>query len=63
MKQSATDTITSASKRAIQKAAEPTNYLIGNRIIHIIRKVCVTLLQNNLETVTNEIENIKHDKE
>ena len=63
VKQSATYTLATASKRAIQKPAEATNDLIGNRIAQIIRKVCMAFLRNNLETVTNETENIKDDKE
>ena len=46
------------SKRAIQKTAETTGYLIGNKIADKITKVSKKLEQNNSETVTNE-----HDKE
>ena len=38
-KQSATDAFKTASKRAIQKTAESTNDLIGNKIANRITKV------------------------
>ena len=57
-KQSATDEIKTVSKRAIQKTAEGTGDLIGNKIAERITKVSKISPQNNSETVTN-----KHDKE
>ena len=47
-KQSATDTLTTASKRAIQKAAETAGDLFGSKIADLIFK---TSQQNNSETV------------
>ena len=38
-KLSATDILKTASKRAIQKTAETTGYLIGNKIADMITKV------------------------
>ena len=54
-KQSATDALKTASKRAIQKT---TGGLIGNKIADKITKISKTSQHNNSETVTNE-----HDKE
>ena len=42
------------SKRAIQKTAEATGDLIGNKIATKITKVSKNSQQNNSETVTNE---------
>ena len=53
-KQSVTDVFNTASKRAIQKTAETTGDLIGNKIIDKITKVSKNLQQNNSEIVTNE---------
>ena len=55
---SATDPRKSSSKRVIQKTAEATDNLIGNKSPNKITKVAKTLQQNNSETVTNE-----YDKE
>ena len=55
---SVTDAIKTSSKRVIQKAAEATGGLIGNKIANRITKVSKNSLQNISETVTNE-----HDKE
>ena len=68
--QSATDAFKTASKRAIQKTAETTDDLIGNKladVVHLktlttraksysdkITKFSKNLQQNNSETVTNE---------
>ena len=52
--QSATDTFKTVSKRAIEKTAEATDDLIGNKITKVTR----SSPQNNSEVVTNE-----HDKE
>ena len=50
-------------KRAIQKTAEATDDLIGNRIADKITKVSRASPQNSSETVTNEEENIEHERE
>ena len=50
-------------KRAIQKTAEATDDLIGNRIADKIAKVSRASPQNSSETVTNEVENIEHERE
>ena len=47
-----------SSKRVIQKTAEATGDLIGNKIANRITKVSKSLPQNNSETITNG-----HDKE
>ena len=65
-KKSATDTLKTTSKIVIQKTAEATGDLIGNKIDDAvakshdgtITKVSKNSQQNNSETVTNE-----HDKE
>ena len=57
-KQSATDAIKTASTRTIQKTAEATCDLIGNKIADRITKLSKNSQQNDSETVTNE-----HDKE
>ena len=54
-KQSATDTLKTASKRAIEKAAEKIGDLFGSKVVDLIFK---TSQQNNSEVATNE-----HDKE
>ena len=41
---------------------EATGDLIGNKIADKIAKVSRTLPQNSSETVTNEGENIEHDR-
>ena len=57
-KKSATDALKTSSKGIIQKTAEVTGDLIGNKIADTITKVSKNSQQNNWETVTNE-----HDKE
>ena len=57
-KKSARDALRTFSKRVIQKTAEATSDLIGNKIANRITKVSKHSQQNNSETVTN-----KHDKE
>ena len=57
-KQSAADALKTSSKGVIQKTAEATSDLIGNKIANKITMVSKNLQQNNPETVTNE-----HDKE
>ena len=53
-KKSATDAVKTSSKRVIQKIAEATSYLIGNKITEQIPKVSKISRQNNSEIVTNE---------
>ena len=57
-KKSAANVLKTTSKRVIQKTAEATGDLIGNKITDRITKVSKNLEQNNSETVTDE-----HDKE
>ena len=57
-KKIATDAFKISSKRAIQKIAEVTCDLIGNKTANRIKKVSKNFQLNNSETVTNE-----HDKE
>ena len=63
-KKSAADTLKTSSKKVIQKTAEATSDLIGNKIADavaykgIIAKVTKNSPQNNSDTVINE-----HDKE
>ena len=57
-KQSVIDTLETTSKRVIQKLAEATGDLIGNKSVNTIMKVSRSSPQNNSETITNE-----HDKE
>ena len=54
-KQSATDAIETASKRATQKTAEATDDLIGNNIADKITRVSKTSPNNNSETNEEEI--------
>ena len=56
-KQSATNALTTTPK-VIQKTAEATDDLIGNKIANTIMKVSISSPQNSSKTVTNE-----HDKE
>ena len=49
-KQSATDALKTASNRAIQKTAETTGALIGNKIAEKITRVSKTSPQNSSET-------------
>ena len=44
----------SSSKRVLQKTAEVTDDLIGNKITNKIVKLSKNSQQNNLETVRNE---------
>ena len=53
-KKSATDALKTCSKRVIQKAAEVTGDLIGNKIADRITKVSKNLPKNISETVTNQ---------
>ena len=56
-KQSTIDALKAISKKVIQKTAEPTGNLIGNKNADKITKISKTLQENNSETITNE-----HDK-
>ena len=51
---SATDSFKTSSKRVIEKTAEPTGDLIGNKTADKITKVSKNLQQNNPETATKE---------
>ena len=53
-KQSGTDTLKTAFKRAIQKTAKATVNLISSKVSDRITKVLKVSQQNNSETVTNE---------
>ena len=53
-KQSATDVLKTTSKSAIQKTAEATGDLFGNKIANKIIKVSKNSQQKNSETVANE---------
>ena len=57
-KQSTTDAPKFVSKRVIQKTAEATGVLIGNKIANRITKILRSSLHDNSKTNTNE-----HDKE
>ena len=53
-KQSATDALKTTSVKVIQKTAEVSGDLTGNKTVNRITKVSRSSLQNNLETITNE---------
>ena len=53
-RQSATGLLKATSKRVIQKTAEATGDLIGNKIPNRITKVLRSSPQNDSETITNE---------
>ena len=53
-KQSDTDALKAFSKIAIQKIAEATDDLIGDKIANRIINLSRSSLQNNSETITNE---------
>ena len=57
-KQSAIDTLKTSSKRVIQKRADATYDLIGNKFANKITRVSKNLPQNNSKTFIN-----KHDEE
>ena len=52
-KPSATDALKTTSKRVIQKAAEETGNLIGNKMADRITKVLKNLQQNNSKSTAN----------
>ena len=56
-KKSATDKLKMTSKKEIQKAAETTFDLIGNKIVNKIQKILQNSRQNNVGTLTNEAKN------
>ena len=58
VRQSATEALKTASKIAIQKTAEATGVLSGNKIANKITKVSRSSPQNTLETVELQTENI-----
>ena len=53
-KLSGTEVLKTTQKREIQKTAEATVVLIGNKTADRITKVSTILPQNNSETITNE---------
>ena len=55
-KQSATGSLKTATKRAIQKTAEATGDLIGNKIADKITRISKILPQNNSERERDEEE-------
>ena len=62
-KQSATDVFKIASKRALQKTADTTGDMIGNKTDDIITKFSRNSPKNSSGTVTNGTENIVLDRE
>ena len=54
-KQSATGSLKTATKRAIQKTAEATGDLIGNKLADKITRISKILPQNNSERDEEEI--------
>ena len=64
-KKSTTDAIKTTSKRAIQKPAEATGDLIGNKTadkITSVTKKPATILHNNYETKEEDVEITTHKK-
>ena len=64
-KKSTTDAIKTVSKRAIQKTAEATSDLIGNKIadkITSVSKISTKELHNNDETKQEDVEVTTHSK-
>ena len=53
-KQSVTNALKTTSKTVIQKTAEATGNLVGDKVVDAMMKVPKTSQQNNSETVTNE---------
>ena len=65
-KKSTTDAIKTASKRAIQKAAEATGDLIDNKIankITSVSKKSTKYLYNNDETEEEDVKRVTHKKQ
>ena len=56
-KQSARDLLKTVSKTAIQKTAEVTGNLFGNKIADRVTKVLISSPHNNSKTVTNDKKN------
>ena len=61
-KQSATDALKTSTKSVIQKTAEATGDLIGNKTANKVTKVSRNSQQNNLDTFKNENDKEKHLK-
>ena len=61
-KQSATDALKTSTNSVIQKTAEATGDLIGNKTANKVTKVSRNSQQNNLDTFTNENDKEKHLK-
>ena len=59
----ATDALNTVSKKALQKIAEATDDLFGNKISDKTTKVSTTSPQNSSKTVIIETKNIEHDRE
>ena len=57
VKKSAPDPLKTTSKKVIQKTAEATDDLIGNKIANRITKVSRSSPHHNSETITNEHHN------
>ena len=62
-KQSATDALKTTSRRAIQKVAEATGDLRGNKIADKTTNVSRFSPQNSSETVESETEDTRFDEE
>ena len=60
---STTNTLKTASKRAIPKAVEATDDLIGNKTAEKITKASQISLNSSSNTAKSKAENIKFDKE
>ena len=59
---SATDSLKTASKKAIPKTAGTTGDFIGNKIVDKIKNVLRSSPHNSLGTVANEKENTRFDR-
>ena len=57
------DALKMASEKAIQKTAEATGDLVGNKTAKMITKVLRISPQNSIEMVINVTENIDNHKE
>ena len=60
-KQSARDALKTVSKTAIQKTAEVTGNLFGNKIADRVTKVLISSPHDNSKTVTNDKKYLKKD--
>ena len=61
-KQSPADALKTTSKIIIQKLAEETGDLIGNKNANENGKASITLSQNNSEVIRNKTENMEPDR-